>query len=272
MGHRKIIVRALLESAPQIKDTVPLDALLLYGMGARMSSELGGITIPTEEVIAQPLPLARVSGRGADWWHACSTVYATGLEERRHIHRRAPVHLYTAFTDAKSVNIASGPDKSVRKAAFTRTEMLVLYWVAVGDPAEVATLLSFVRAIGSGRAQGMGLVRDWEVRTYDQGPDLEEYGRNPRLRELPTYVCRPDGAFMRRQVRLRPPYYSPLDRVECWRLMPDEEAAAPPRPRQLAEKLPPPPAPALDPHRDFFAEADLLTTAPPPARRPWRSP
>jgi CRISPR type IV-associated protein Csf3 len=208
-------VTAELATAPVVTGPLMLDGLLLFGIGAEMGRlHPSGIVAP-EDVIAQPLPLARVEVDDL-WWWAASQATPRGREEQGHLHRRTPFDLAARWTSAGAINQAAGPDKMLRVPFYRRVEMLRITWTGVGDPQRVGELLKHVNSVGKLRTQGHGLVRSWTVAT--DGPPLETYARDIRLRHLPVAAVRtipPRTSASYRLMPLRAPYYEKNALVPC---------------------------------------------------------
>lgn len=210
----RLTVTAHLATPPALTWPLMLDALLLAGMGAKMGAAHPSGWVGEEEVLAAPLPLARVEGGGA-WWYACSQITPAGAQSLDFTNRVPMVEEAARLTTAGSLNVAAGPDKRLRTPIYYRPEMLRLTWTCIGDAAGVAELLQHVHGVGKMRTHGRGWVQRWEVTRG--GPGLDAY-RLPATRHVPASLdlVPTEGIVTRRHLPLRPPYWMRRDAVECW--------------------------------------------------------
>jgi hypothetical protein len=220
-----------------------LDAVALAGLGGEMGSREASGRADSRRVCEASeqggLPFARVEAGGA-WWYAVSAAIPEGIEEVRHLHRRIPQGLYERYTDVKNVNIATGPDKSLRIPQYQRPEWMTVRWLChCPDPERLARLLWRVGAIGRVTTHGNGWVLRWRLSTGQicepfnriiqgepwevTGPDVAAFADDLRLRHLPVERVRvmPQGRLQRRIIPLRPPYHTGYDAdasraVACW--------------------------------------------------------
>lgn len=202
-------VTAHLSTPPVITGPLMLDSALLWGLGATLGREHPSGWAADEDVEAAAedggLGLARVR----DWW-ACSQVTPWGPEQRLHLHRRPGLEVTERYTGTRSVNVAAGPDKALRRPFFVRIAMRRLVWTCVGEEARVRALLSRVPSVGAMVAHGHGWVERWEVERG--GPPIGAYSEDVRLRHLPIEAV-PQASLMligrtaRKLMPLRPPYW-----------------------------------------------------------------
>lgn len=217
MSHTPFTVLAHLASPPVLAHPLMLDALLLAGLGAEMGAAHPSGWAEEAQVLEAVLPLAQVRHPSGLWWYAASQITPHGKEQRDHLNRVPPIRVGARWTSARSLNVASGPDKRMRKPFFYRPGMLRLEWTGVGDRGRVASLLSRVPGVGSQVAHGHGWVRRWEI--SEGGPDLEAYRDDVAMRHLPEQVSvdmMGGGHISRRAVPLRPPYWLRRKAVSCW--------------------------------------------------------
>lgn len=209
-----LTITAHLHTPPVVKDPILFDGVLMGGLGASMGASSPSGWVDPSEVYEQRLPLARV-GRAGLWWYAASQATPHGPEQTHHTHRRMPAEHYTRWTRERSTLFGTGPDKCVRIRLFTRPAMLAVRWTCVGDPSEVARLLSFVPGIGNRVTHGWGQVARWEV--VEGGPELDAYAHDVALRHLPAdlELLVPGGAMLSDK-RLTPPYWSREATRPCW--------------------------------------------------------
>lgn len=211
-----LLVECELDAAPLGRRPWYLDALLYWAIGERLGDAHPSGRADPAEVIAAcdagALPLARVD-TSAGWWWAASAVWPQGREQMVHAHRRPPIELYRDLTAARSVNVASGPDKALRIPVYRQLDQRRLRWSCIGDEDAVRALVERIPALGSRRTQGHGLVRpgSWRVRPDRSGPALAAYAREVRLRHIPIALAPsalvPGARVARRALPLRPPYH-----------------------------------------------------------------
>lgn len=208
-----LTITAELASPPMVVGPLLLDAILYFATGCRLGSAHPSGRVEREEVDAVDLPLLRIES-GAGWWWAASQATPHGFEEAVHTHKRAPLHQAVLLTAAKSVNVAAGPDKSLRKRRYTRPEMTHIRWMCIGDPDEVRALLRYVPAVGAQTTHGHGWVVKWSVE--DGGPDDLAYATDVSLRHIPVDVLPslPRSCTVR-SMSLRPPYWDRSELVRC---------------------------------------------------------
>lgn len=215
---RPLRVTMRLRTPPVLPYPMMLDALLVYGQGARMGAA-AGVLVPWEEVDAAGLPLARVEGP-AGWWWACSQVTPHGEERPVRKNYRPTIEAQARWTSEKRVNVASGPDKALRTQHYARIGMLRMEWTCIGDRGEVEALLSWCACVGKLGTDGWGAIHRLEVVEDDTAPPLSAYASDVTIRHLPVEAVRgmpPETAQVtRRSVPLRAPYYrTDLAPVPC---------------------------------------------------------
>jgi CRISPR type IV-associated protein Csf3 len=193
------------------------DGLLLYAVGCRIAAGSALGLLEEAEVLAAPLPLARVETPHG-WWWAASAAPPAGREQVANAHRRPMVAAAELWTSASSIGIASGPDKALRVPLYYRPEWPRVTWTCVGDPVEVTDLLRWVSGLGRRTAHGWGWVTRWDV--VKGGPPLEDYASRVDLRHVPCAAVEglPAGRVLSRDLPLRPPYWSRDGRVRCWQV------------------------------------------------------
>lgn len=172
-----------------------LDAPLLFAWGRRAGRAAGGVRVSDEDVIAdfeRRAPLARVEGPDGLWWWACSQVTPEGPEERKHLHRRVSLPQVARWTDARTVNLAVGADKSLRMPVYSRPHQLSMAWTCIGDADTIRDLLRLVDSVGKHGSRGAGWVRRWTVEPDPAGPPLSAYARDLTLRHLPSRLVETD--------------------------------------------------------------------------------
>lgn len=149
---------------------LPLDSILAYAwMRKHHPEELEkGTVLNPEEIITPTLPLDK-RGEGDDWYWACSFAKFECLEEtKRYWHKRLDQKLAEEYIDfgkrRGAVNVKSGTFKAYR---IPLNIMIIpkIEWYAVGDKAEIQSLLSYITHIGKKCSQGFGHVREWTVET-----------------------------------------------------------------------------------------------------------
>jgi len=121
------------------------------------------------------------------------------------------------WTEAKTLNQASGPDKALRVPHFYRSAWLSPTWTCVGDLYEVAFLLAHVGGLGKRVTDGWGWVDRWEI--VRGGPELARYASDVSLRHIPVDLAPVLPARVaRRRIALRPPYYDRCNAVPCFQV------------------------------------------------------
>jgi hypothetical protein len=240
------VVASLQSPANPASGPILLDGILCAGLGGRLGSQEPGKWAGPEKVTAAveagALPLGRIEAVGT-WWYAASQATPQGREEVRHLHKRLPQTFYERYTSTKNINIATGPDKSLRLPYYLRPDWLTLRWFCVGDPVEVAALLWRVGGVGKVTTHGNGWVRQWRLSTGQvveplrwrgqeagwevQAPALPAYATDLKLRHLPVskQPALPVGSrVQRRWLPLRPPYHTGFDpdasrNQLCWQVL-----------------------------------------------------
>jgi len=233
-------------SSPAIPASGPilLDGILTAGLGGKLGSchpnKWADPTDIASAVEAGELPLARVRV-GEDWWYCASQAIPRGREELRHLHKRIPQSLAERFTTTRNLNIATGPDKSLRIPQYLRPEWLAITWTCIGDPEGIADLLWRVGGVGKVATHGNGWVREWHLSSghriapfqsiTQEDPDppppytVDDYATSLQLRHLPVerVPAIPPGRLQRRLLPLRPPYHTGYDADAsrnrlCWQV------------------------------------------------------
>jgi len=207
-------VTAHLLTPPIVDRPILLDGVLLSAVGQRMGAAHPSGWVDDAEVLAVPLPLARVE-TAHGWWWAASAALPFGPESRGDLNRVPLLEEAGRWTATRTLNQQAGPDKRLRIPYYTRPAMLRLTWTCVGDSAEVGALLRWVPGLGRLTGHGHGWVTRWTVERG--GPELAAYGRDLRLRHLPA-TCPPPPAglaWAQRQIPLRPPYHARRNAVPC---------------------------------------------------------
>jgi hypothetical protein len=185
------------------------------------------------------LPFARVE-EDKDWWYAASQAVPQGPEVLRHLHKRPAQRQLEQFTTARSVNIATGPDKSLRIPQYLRASWLVIQWQAmVTDPDLLARWLFRVGGLGKMITHGNGWIKEWSLSTghrivpltriykgesYEVGAVLDDF-RTVSRRHIPARALTsiPPKRTLLRRIPLRPPYHTGFDpdfsrAVYCWQM------------------------------------------------------
>lgn len=207
-----------------------LDGLILWGEAARLGAQTEAGWYPEELAIALPLPLAKVTLPDTRWWYACSGAIPgtdTRHQDVRHINKRADIEAYLRWTTAKAVDERAGPDAQRRRPRYYFPFWTRLEWTCIGDKDAIRRALAYVHGIGQGVPQGQGTVRwpdGWQVEDDPNGPTLDEYRTNARLRPLPADVCAsiPPRAI-RCQIPLRAPYWCRTDMHDCYKVSENHE-------------------------------------------------
>lgn len=209
-----LTVTAHLHAPPVVRDPILFDGVLMGGLGASMGASDPSGWVDPEIVYAAPLPLARVETQ-AGWWYAASQATPRGPEQTHHTHRRMPAEHYARWTGERGTTFTAGPDKSLRIRLFTRPAMLAIRWTCVGDPTEIARLLTHVPGVGNRTTHGWGQVARWEI--SEGGPELAAYETDVQIRHLPVSTTpEPDGWATIAPKRLTPPYWRRDGTALCW--------------------------------------------------------
>lgn len=233
---------AYLRQPATCKHPPMLDALLYVGLHRRLSG-LDPVRwpgpAPLPEIFQLDLPLAKVESPHG-WWWAASQATPRGPEAVRHEHRRPPIEGYARHQRpdrrgrVAKVSRKVGPDKALRVPVHTRSGWWTPTWTGVidaerasdvgclleidGSPLDIVqALLRLVPSIGARTNGGHGAISYWEV--VPGGPALASYSADLSVRHLPVSSAAFDalatvGHVVRRQIPLRPPYYS-RDVVDC---------------------------------------------------------
>lgn len=176
---------------------LPLDGILAYAYMRRHHPEKleEGTIKSAEELIPIELPLEK-RGSGDDWYYACSFATFDCLEEvKRYWHKRLDQRLAEDLVDfgkrRGTVDVKSSSYKAYRMPL---NIMLIpkLEWYAVGDHAEIESLLKYITHIGKKPAQGYGRVASWKVEPWEE--DLSHQRPTPDQ----------NGNMM---MAIRPPYW-----------------------------------------------------------------
>jgi len=224
-----------------------LDGILCSGYGGKLGSRRADKwedpAVVCKNVQDGALPLERVTV-GNYWWYAASQALPQGKEILRHLHKRIPQMLLEGYTTAKSVDIATGPDKSLRIPQYLRPGWLTIHWSCVGDPDEIADLLWRVPSLGRQSTHGNGWVRQWRLSSghvidplmwkgKEDGwtPDASttiSYTNDLSLRHIPVELLTtlPKGQIRRHRIPLLPPYHTGYDpdstrATQCWQMIGD---------------------------------------------------
>lgn len=161
-----------------------------------------------------PLPLHRCTTAGELWHWSATCAYTdapASIEVRRWTARldHAALETLTA-TLPKNLSPSKGRYRTRQMPLFvTLTNRLT--WRAVGDPSQVADLLSPISAIGKKRSQGEGRVLRWTVEPIDIDPWDAGHLHPDQSLGRPVPACcagaLPDSPTM--LAGIRPPYMHP---------------------------------------------------------------
>lgn len=209
-----------------------LDGVVAAGLGGELGSQepgkWAGPDRVSKQIEAGHLPFARIEA-GVDWWYAAGQASPQGPEQLRHLHKRIAQGHLERYTEAKSVNIATGVDKSLRLPQYLRPEWLTIRWVCIGDPERLQALLWRVGGVGKTTTHGNGWVRRWELScglaaepfrwrgACDPweivAPSERAFAEDLTLRHLPVEAVQhfPSMRLQRRMMPLRPPYHTGHD-------------------------------------------------------------
>lgn len=163
-----------------------------------------------DELIHPELPLRRRELAG-EWFWACSFgQYQSRGEGIDYSHKRFDADAAAKWVDfggrRGKIHVSSGYYKNYRHPiVYLLTPEII--WYAVGDAAEVQSLLVTITAIGKRIAIGYGTIADWRVEPYPIDLSChDQAGRS--MRALPD----PDGP---RLAGIRPPYWHPANMTRC---------------------------------------------------------
>lgn len=211
-----LTITAHLTTPPVCDRPLILDSILYAGLGALRGSQHPSGRADADAVFAEDLPLARVETPHG-WWWAASQATPWGSERVFHLNRAPDYDGVARWTNARSMNHASGPDKRLRIPSYYRPQMMEITWTAFGDAEQVGWLLAWVSGVGRLVSHGWGLVLRWSIRR--EGPGLEAY-RDGSTRHVPVQLPRPEVARVTtRSIPLRPPYYRRREGVPCWQVV-----------------------------------------------------
>ena len=168
-----------------------LDGIIAYwalrerlGEEAFAASEVAGDKMTPVE----GLPLLRVEWNDLWWWACSSPIYEPIAEFLRYFHRRFDSHLAETHMKGKKglTSVKAGPYKNFRLTTANKVVDQIV-WFAIGDPAEVARLLSRCKAIGARRGVGNGTVDCWDVE------EVKDRSIAMTFRPLPVDYARQEG-------------------------------------------------------------------------------
>jgi hypothetical protein len=208
-------------SAPIVSsEEIHLDALLIAarpGPGPCPTR-----STPVAEITYPPLPIPRVA-YGGQWVYACSTWSLPpdaqgGLEHLTKRRDPGDVHeLSRPYTPGSG----KGRDYMLPVPV---VEAPSVSWLCVGDRQGLRRLLRYVRAVGSMRRHGYGVVDRWEVTREDEGQCGDVLVRGAFARRwLPAAWCPGSPSEAGPVV---PPYWHPG--LSCERVRPGVRAALAP--------------------------------------------
>lgn len=131
----------------------------------------GGLHAESPAVV--DLPLARCGTEtDPDWHWMCTTAHPTGFDgaplasnpdvHYQHSRVRERVLEHVALVLPASLPPSSGRYR-MRRLPVVSTPAVAVTWQAVGDPAQIADLLTGLPAIGRRRGTGEGAVVSWEI-------------------------------------------------------------------------------------------------------------
>lgn len=203
---KRLTIRAHLASPMIATHPLLFDGILYFGVGRLKGREQEGVWIDPKQVYKTPLPLAKVETH-AGWWWAASQAMPIGGERSAFMHRRTSPAMLADWTNEKSLNRSTGPDKSLRTPIYYRWRGRFVEWTCVGEPLMVGVLLAQISSIGAKVTHGWGRIERWEV--LFKGPSLKEYRSNLYLRHLPVNLGPAnDRRASRNTLPLRPPYHN----------------------------------------------------------------
>ena len=209
-----IVVTAKLGGAVALPwHPIALDSLLMAAVATR--DNLPPIAfVPENERPELVIPIAKVGGI-----YQCTTgVGEREVHERRWLNRRFPVAEAQMFGAPKvrRINMSAGACRSYRLPLETvhlaADEMV---WFAVGEPAEVEALLSWVRYLGKKRSVGLGKVLAWKVEPVEAWPGFPCLRDGMPLRPLPLTWPGVSAEARRDYSVLSPPYWERWREEEC---------------------------------------------------------
>ena len=203
-----------------------LDGLVLWGESVRVAALTLTGRISEEEAMRLPLPLERVTLPDGRWWYACSGAWPAPDERQQavtYVNRRPDMEGFRRMTTCKSVDIKAGPDKLIHRPRYVWSFWKRMEWTCIGDPDLLRRALRFVHGIGQGVPEGIGTVHPvtgWEVEADPDGPKLDAYRTDARIRPLPIDVAEPPAVpnYARCPVPLRAPYWMRGNTELCWKV------------------------------------------------------
>ena len=144
--------------------------------------------------------------------------YEVESHENHWINRRFPIDVAQAVgePELRRVRIGAGPSKSYRLPLDTthlRNDLVT--WWCMGEPIEIADLLSLISYLGKKRSVGIGHVAQWNVERVEPWPGFPVLRDGVPLRSLPADYpgVLPDAEQAYKTIE--PPYWDRTREVLC---------------------------------------------------------
>jgi len=131
----------------------------------------------------------------------------------------SPVWAEILDPNTRDGGLAIDPSRAIGAGNVLNTYRAVeagsIYWMAVGRPDVVLSIMRDVLSMGKGRTSGWGRVGRWRIERYE-GDGLYDAGGMP-LRPIPVHLLREDFAFDVPTLDLawRAPYWDLQNRARC---------------------------------------------------------
>ena len=198
-------VTAHVSQAISLRGPIALDALLMALVARRDGlppAEMVRAADGALPTLAIPLALSPCAR-----FYLCSHAVPVWQErELRYKNRRAPLAELTHLTDARTLNLGTGPNKSYRVPYETGfLERGRLDWYCDGDAEGIRALLALCSSLGRQRGVGTGRVDRWEVADVDPWPGFPVVLQGAPLRPVPADWDAPESVLD--EGYLMPPYW-----------------------------------------------------------------
>lgn len=150
------------------QDGIRFDALIMKLMIDEMNNKDNGITfddIPVTETWKHiSLPLYKIQHENGFYYSASHAIFDDYVIYKDRFFKRINTELLMG-TNTNNINIGSGKHCSTIKE-YEEIHVKYIDFYAYGDVIRIEKLLKNVTSLGGLRKQGLGLVTDFEIRTY----------------------------------------------------------------------------------------------------------
>lgn len=211
---KQLRIRAYLKTGVISDQYLPLDGVLYYHlvrqeMGVELTTKSRESNVRECQCIT--LPIKKGGAKDETWYYNCSfaqfpthTIEDSSFKVKSGDWLRHENH----FNAKKKIDTTRGKFKNAHIKLYYR-HCTHIDWYCVGNPIEIAKLLSFCTNLGKNSGDGWGEVLKWEIKDWAENWSVKN-DKGELMRAVPAY--KGDGILY----GLRPSYWNPRHIMSCF--------------------------------------------------------